>query len=141
MRKDILAQNKNIQEIIVMASIIEREVQTPEDMKLVSGVFWNRLKIGQRLQSDAPLSYILQDTNDQHSGKDLEFDSPYNTYRYAELPPGPIANPGVNAIDASIHPTMSDYNFFLTVNVDGIKKVIYSKNFEEHVKNRQKYGI
>ena len=141
MRQDITNQKKSINEIITMASIVEREVQVSSDMKVVSGIFWNRINIGQRLQSDAPLSYILKDKNDQHSGKDLELDSPYNTYKYAGLPPGPISNPGINAINATIYPKDSSYNFFLTVTIDGEKKVIYSKNFEEHVANRQKYGI
>jgi len=124
-----------------MASIVEREVQSAEDMKIVSGIFWKRIEIGQRLQSDAPLSYILNDNNDQHSGKDLELDSPYNTYKYAGLPPGPISNPGISAMKAAIYPKDSAYNFFLTVSINGEKKVIFSKNFEEHVANRQKYGI
>lgn len=141
MRKDILDQKKSINEIVIMASIIEREVQTLEDMKIASGIFWERLGDGQRLQSDAPLSYILNDKKDAHSGKDLELDSKYNTYKYVGLPPGPIANPGLNALTASIYPTASAYYFFLTTTKDGIKKVIYSKTFEEHVVNKRKYGL
>ena len=141
MRQDILKQNKTISESIIMASIVEKEVQTAEDMKIASGIFWKRIINGQRLESDAPLSYILQDNNDQHSGKDLELDSPYNTYRNIGLPPSPISNPGFNAISASIYPTISKYNFFLTVVVDEKKRVIYSATFEEHVANRHKYGI
>ncbi len=141
MRQDILKQDKSISEIIIMASIVEKEVQTAEDMKTASGIFWKRIASGQRLESDAPLSYILQDTDDQHSGKDLELDSPYNTYRNVGLPPTPISNPGTNAMAAAIYPTTSKYNFFLTVTIDGKKKVIYSATFEEHVANRHKYGI
>ena len=137
----ILKKNKSIGEIMIMASIVEKEVQTLEDMKIASGIFWKRISNGQRLESDAPLSYILQDTNDQHSGRDLELDSPYNTYRFIGLPPTPISNPGLNAISAAIYPTASKYNFFLTVTIDGKKKVIYSATFEEHVANRHKYGI
>jgi len=141
MKADIAKQNKSVEEIIIMASIIEKEVQTAEDMKIVSGIFWKRITSGQRLESDAPLSYILQDNNDQHSGKDLELDSPYNTYRNTGLPPTPISNPGINAISVAIYPMESNYNFFLTADVDGGKKVIYSKTFEEHVANRKKYGL
>jgi UPF0755 protein len=141
MREDIAQENRSIEEIIIMASIIEKEVQTAEDMKIASGIFWGRLASGQRLQSDAPLSYILEDTNDQHSGSDLELDSPYNTYKYAGLPPSAISNPGLTAIFGAIYPTASNYNFFLTVTIDGEKKVIYSRTFQEHVANRQKYGI
>jgi len=141
MKADIAKQNKSVEEIIIMASIIEKEVQTVEDMKIASGIFWKRMKNGQRLESDAPLSYILGDTKDQHSGRDLELDSPYNTYRNIGLPPTPISNPGLNAISAAIYPMESNYNFFLTANVDGGKKVIYSATFEEHVANRHKYGL
>jgi UPF0755 protein len=141
MRQDIKNQGKSIHEIIVMASILEKEVKTSEDMKIVSGIFWRRIKNGQRLQSDATLSYFLNDTNPQHSGKDLEIDSPYNTYRFKGLPPGPIGNPGLAGIQAAINPTDSAYNYFLTVVVNGESKVIYSKTFEEHVANRRKYGI
>jgi len=141
MRQDILKQDKSISEIIIMASIVEKEVQTAEDMKTASGIFWKRIANGQRLESDAPLSYILQDTNDQHSGKDLELDSPYNTYRNIGLPPTPISNPGINAITAAIYPTASKYNFFLTVTINGKKEVIFSATFAEHVANRHKYGL
>lgn len=141
MRLDILNQKKSINEIVIMASIIEREVQTAEDMKIASGIFWKRLADGQRLQSDAPLSYILNDKEDSHSGKDLEFDSPYNTYKYVGLPPGPISNPGKNALLGAIYPAETAYYYFLTTSKDGIKKVIYSKTFEEHVANKRKYGL
>lgn len=141
MEKDILSQNKSVGEIVTMASIVEKEVQTVEDMKIASGIFWRRIANGQRLESDAPLSYILQDNNDQHSGKDLTLDSPYNTYRNIGLPPTPISNPGINAISGAIYPTASKYNFFLTVTVDGEKEVIFSATFDEHKANRKKYGL
>lgn len=141
LRENIAGQNKSIREIVIMASIVEKEVQTPEDMKIVAGIFYNRIKNNQRLESDAPLSYILDDNKDQHSGKDLELNSPYNTYRNLGLPPGPIANPGLNAIQAAIYPELSDYNYFLTAAVNGEKKVIYSKTFEEHLANKKKYGL
>lgn len=141
MRQDIAGQNKNINDIVIMASIAEREVQAAEDMKIVAGIFWNRIATGQKLQSDAPLSYILDDKNDQHSGADLQTDSPFNTYLYLGLPPAPIGNPGLNAITAAIYPTASDYNYFLTATESGKKQVFYSATFEEHVANRQKYGL
>ncbi len=141
LRKEMERRNKTIKDIIIMASLAEKEVQTLSDMKIVTGIFWKRLEIGQRLQSDAPLSYILNDKKDQHSGKELELDSPYNTYRNAGLPPGPISNPGLNAITAAVYPEDSGYNYFFTVVVDGEKKVVYSKTFEEHVANKNKYGL
>jgi UPF0755 protein len=141
LREKVDAQNKTINDIVIMASIVEREVQSPVDMKTVAGIFWNRIDSGQRLQSDATLSYFLNDKIDQHSGKDLEVDSPYNTYRYSGFPPGPICSPGLNAIIAAIYFDQTDYNYFLTADVNGTKKVIYSVTFEEHVANKNKYGL
>jgi UPF0755 protein len=141
MRKDIASQKRTIGDIVTMASIIEREVQTLEDMKIVSGIFWKRADANARLQSDATLSYILNDKTDQHSGADLEINSPYNSYLFPGLPPGPIGNPGLNALLAAIYPQNSEYNYFLTATVNGEKKVIYSKTFEEHVANKAKYGL
>jgi UPF0755 protein len=108
---------------------------------MIAGVFQNRLEGQMLLQSDATLTYVLGDKEDQHSLKDLELDSPYNTYKYQGLPPGPISNPGLEAILAAINPQKSDYHFFLTVTESGSKKTIFSKTFEEHVANRMKYGL
>lgn len=141
LREEIIRQGKTIKEIVTMASILEKEVQTLEDMKIASGIFWKRISVGQRLESDAPLSYILDDNNDSHSGKDLEINSPYNTYRYAGLPPGPICNPGKNAILAAVYPEESPYFFFLTGKIDGTKKVLYARNYEEHLANKRKVGL
>src|SRR3990167_7175512 len=114
MRAEIKRRNKTIYEIVTMASIIEKEVRTPADMKIVAGVFWNRIKYGMPLQSDASLSYILDDKVGAHTINDLKIDSPYNTYKYPGLPPGPIANPGLNAIQAAIYPVYTEYNYFLS---------------------------
>lgn len=143
MRTDIKAQGRTIYQVVTMASIIEKEApinnQTGDnrDARIISGIFWDRLKIGQALQSDATLSYVLNDNNPRHSGKDLELDSPYNTYKYRDLPPGPICNPGLVAIEAAIYPLSTDYNYFLTP-LDK-REVIYAKNFEEHKQNKAKY--
>lgn len=141
MREDMTAQGKKTREIVIMASLLEKEVQTPADMKLVAGIFYNRLRIGQRLQSDATLSYALGDNDDQHSGAELDLDSPYNTYRNAGLPPGPISNPGLNALEAAVYPQISDYNYFLTATVSGQKKVFYARTYDEHLANKQKAGL
>lgn len=142
MRADIKKQGKKIYQIVTMASIIEKEAplnyQTGDDKdaKIISGIFWRRLKIGQALQSDATLSYILGDRNTSHSGKDLEVESPYNTYKYPGLPPGPICNPGTLAIEAAIYPTATSYNYFLTT---PDKKVYYAGTYADHLKNKYKY--
>ncbi len=143
MRSDIKAQGKTIYQIITMASIIEKEAPLDyttgddQDAKIISGIFWHRLKIGQALQSDATLSYILGDTNTQHSGKDLDNPSLYNTYKYPGLPPGPICNPGKLAIEAAIYPTPTNYNYFLTP--PDKKIVIYARTYAEHLQNKYKY--
>ena len=136
---EIKNQKKSLREIIIMASIIEKEAGKQEDMGKVSSVFWNRLKIGQRLQSDATLEYVLGTGKIQHSVKETQFKSPYNTYQVAGLPPGPVSNPGLDAIKAAINPTQSDYLYFLTDLAT--KKTIFAKTFEEHVQNKAKYGL
>jgi UPF0755 protein len=143
MRADIKAQGKTINEIITMASIIEKEApisyQTGklDDAKIVSGIFWNRIKSGQALQSCATLAYILGVNKPQYSEADTRIDSPYNTYQNPGLPPGPIANPGILAITAAIYPIKTNYNYFLTPS--GSKELIFSRTYDEHLRNKNKY--
>lgn len=139
--REVAAEKKSLLDVIIMASITEKEVITAKDMKLVAGVFENRLEAGMLLQSDATLSYILDDNIDQHSNEQLATDSPYNTYRYKGLPPGPVASPGLVAIKAALNPEKSEYMYFLTVTKDGEKATVFSKTFDEHVENRKKYGL
>jgi UPF0755 protein len=89
------------------------------------------------LQSDATLSYIFNDSKPTHSGEELEIDSLYNTYKYRDLPPGPICNPGLMAIKAAIYPAETDYYYFLTTR-DG-KAVYYASSYEGHLQNKYKY--
>lgn len=143
MRADIKAQGKSIYSIVTMASIIEKEApidyqkDNNRDARIISGIFWHRLKIGQALQSDATLSYILNDNEPSHSGSDLEVNSSYNTYKYRGLPPGPICNPGLLALEAAIYPIDTDYNYFLTPK--GKNTVVYAETYEGHLKNKYKY--
>lgn len=136
LREEIKKQNKTISEIITIASLIEKEVSGEKDMKIVSGILWQRLEIGQALQLDATLSYVLNDNKTSHSQEETEINSPYNTYRNKGLPPGPIANPGFTAIKAAVYPAKTEYNYFLTTK-EG--KIIYSRTFEEHKLNKAKY--
>jgi UPF0755 protein len=137
MRDNIRKQGKTIYEIITMASVVEKEVKKPDDMKIVSGIFWNRIKNGQPLQSCASLAYILGINKKQYTKADTEIISPYNTYKNQGLPPGPIANPGLNAINAAIYPTNTDYNYFLNRFDNG--ETIFSATYEEHLKNKNKF--
>ncbi|MEK7072379.1 MAG: endolytic transglycosylase MltG, partial [Patescibacteria group bacterium] len=94
-------------------------------------------KAGIALQSDATINYITGKGMSQPSYDDLKIDSPYNTYKYRGLPPGPISNSGLKSIEAVIYPTPNPYYYFLTTLDDGT--VIYSKTYEEHLKNKAKY--
>lgn len=128
----------SIFEVITLASIIEKESgNSQEDRLLISGVFHNRLNIGMALQSDATVNYITNKKTPSISQADTELDTPYNTYKYKGLPPGPIGNPGLNSIMAALYPKDTDFLYFLTDLKTG--KAIFSKTFEEHIQNKQKY--
>ncbi len=133
---EIKNQGKTIEEILTIASIIEAEVRTNKDRKEVADIFWKRLKIGMPLQSDATINFVTQSRRSRSSLEDLQVDSPYNTYKYAGLPPGPINNPSLDAILAAIFPTSNVYYYFLT---DKEGKVYYARNLDEHNLNRVKY--
>ena len=137
MKNDIKSQGKTIYEIITMASIIEKEVRTEKDMKTVSGVFWNRIKNMQALESCATLAYILGENKPQYSIEDTKIDSPYNTYQNRGLPPGPVCNPGIQAIRSAIYPEFTSYNFFLSRPDTG--ETVFSSSYQEHLRNKNKY--
>ena len=138
LREEIKKQKKTIHEIITMASIIEKEVQTSKDKKVVSGIFWKRIKEGRPLESCATVAYALKEDKWTYSRAEIEkAKSPYNTYLNKGLPPGPISNPGLNSIKAAIYPAKINYNYFLTD--PRTKKTIFSKTYEEHLQNRNKY--
>ncbi len=137
MRVSVASSDKSIHELITFASIVEKEVRSIDDMKVVAGLFQNRLDIGMLLQADSTIGYITRSGRDRSTFADLEIESPYNSYKYAGLPPGPISNPGINAIIAAIDPAETDYLFFLTNRTSG--QVYYGRNLEEHNKNRQLY--
>lgn len=128
---------QSISNVVTMASMIEREAANPRDRRLISGILWKRLEHGMPLQVDATVIYAWKRLNPQWSLgtrtrlslSDLKIDSPYNTYRVNGMPPGPIANPGLDAIRAALEPTESEYWYYLSPN-DGT--VRYSRTFEEH---------
>jgi UPF0755 protein len=126
LREEIKKQNKTIFEVVVLASIIEKEAGNSKDMKKISSVFQNRLEIGKALESDATINYITNTGRAQSTYEDLKVESPYNTYKYTGLPPGPISNPGIEAIKAVIYPEKTYYFYFLTKKEDGeaVKKRI-----------------
>ena len=135
-REEIKKQNKTVLEIIILASIIEKEAGREEDMKKVASVFLNRLAANHPLQSDATINYVIGEGRRKASYEDLQIDSLYNTYKYNDLPPTPICNPGLNAINAVVYPASTDYFYFLT---DPEGKAYFARTFEEHQRNRVEY--
>ena len=123
-------------EVITLASILEREANDEESMRMVSGILQNRLSIGMALQADATVGYVLDKPISELTPDDLKLDTPYNTYLYPGLTPTPIGNPGALAIDAVLHPTPSDYMYYITGN-DGV--FYYAETFEEHKRNVSNY--
>ena len=116
-------------EVVILASIIEREAGNEGEMGKVSSVFHNRLNIDMPLQSCATVQYILKERKSVLSVEDTKIDSPYNTYMYKGLPKGPIASPGKAAINAALYPETTDYLYF-KVTSDGV--TVFSKTLEEH---------
>lgn len=130
------------EQAIILASIIEKETGVADERKRVAGVFVNRLKKGMALQTDPTVIYAITMGKIEDKGmgplgrrllsKDLEFDSPYNTYKYPGLPPGPIANPGRASIEAALNPEQHDYIYFVA---DGTGGHLFAETLDEHNKN------
>jgi UPF0755 protein len=126
--------SSKLNDLITLASIVEREANTSEDRRGVAAVFYNRLRLGMKLESDVTVNYATGKT--QTLPSDLSIDSPYNTYKVAGLPIGPICNPGLDSILATLNPDQNDYLFFLA-DQNGV--VRYAKNLDEHNQNIEKY--
>lgn len=124
----------SMEEIITLASIIEKEAKFAEEKRKISSVFHNRLKKDMKLQSCATIQYILGKPKEILEESDLKIDSPYNTYLYKGLPPGPICNPGLDSIKAAIEPAEEDYLYFV-LGENG--RHIFSKTYQEHLKNKK----
>lgn len=126
-------------QIVTLASLVERETPRKDERPLVAGVFYNRLKRGGPLQCDPTVAYALElegrPVKVVHS-KDLQIDSPYNTYKYSGLPPGPIANPGEASLRAALAPATTDYMFFVANDNGGH---FFSKTLAEHNRNVARY--
>lgn len=129
-------KSRSFSDIVIIASLIEKETNTAEDRRIVSGILARRLSLNMPLQVDAVFGYIHQKRGYEPTREDLKIDSPYNTYRYRGLPPGPIANPGLNSLKAALEPAETPYLFYLTGR-DGAMH--YARTFEEHKQNRARY--
>ncbi len=130
-----------VRQLVTLASIVEKETANKDERPLVAAVYANRLRIGMPLQCDPTVIYAL-DRAGRYDGnltrQNLQFDSPYNTYRYPGLPPGPIASPGRASIQAAANPATVDYLYFVSRN-DGTHA--FAKNLDEHNRNVQKYQV
>ncbi|MBQ7477076.1 MAG: endolytic transglycosylase MltG [Selenomonadaceae bacterium] len=120
----------SLYDLTTLASLVEREVRYPEDRAIVAQVFLKRLKLNMPLQTDATLQYLLDEPKEDVTLKDTEIDSPYNTYKNVGLPPGPIANPGMESFDAVLNPANTDYLYFVA---DRQGHNHYSYTYDEHL--------
>lgn len=132
----VAASGHSLSDVVILASLVEREARSYETKRMVAGIMWNRIEIGMPLQVDAVFGYIYGRTTYSPSLEDLSIDSPYNTYQHKGLPPGPISNPGLASLTAAANPIKSDYLFYLTGR-DG--NMHYATTFAVHKVNRAKY--
>lgn len=141
LRQAAAARNLTVRQAVTLASIVEKETAKADERPLVAAVYATRLRIGMPLQCDPTVIYALAKAG-RYGGNihkdDLSFDSPYNTYRYPGLPPGPIASPGRASLDAAVHPADADFLYFVSRN-DGSHE--FARTLEEHNRNVQKYQV
>lgn len=121
-----------VHQALTLASIIKGETNLVSEMPTISAVYHNRLKIGMRLQADPTIQYLFADGWRRITYDDLKIESKYNTYKYLGLPPGPINNPGANAIMAALYPDKNNYLYFVANGKGGHK---FSKTYSDHLKN------
>jgi len=133
---DIKASGHSISDIVIMASLVEKEARTDVNRRIIAGILWDRLEIGMPLQVDAVFGYIFDRDTYSPSFSDLTTESPYNLYLHKGLPPGPIANPGLKSIQAVLHPTKTNYLYYLTGSDDLMH---YATTYAGHQSNQRKY--
>lgn len=136
LKDEIAASGRSLSDIVIMASLLEEEARLTDTRKMISGILWNRIKIGMRLQVDAVFPYIIGKNTFEVTRADLQVDSPYNTYKYKGLPIGPISNPGLSSIEAAVLPTESKYVYYLA-DMRGVTH--YSKTYAEHLRKQRLY--
>jgi UPF0755 protein len=141
LRGQAAARGLTVRQLVTLASIVEKETARPEERPIVAAVYSNRIRLGMGLQCDPTVIYALQKAG-RYDGNirrdDLMFDSPYNTYRYAGLPPGPIAAPGKGSLEAAASPADNDFLYFVSRN-DGTHE--FARTLSEHNRNVQKFQI
>nr|WP_042164822.1 endolytic transglycosylase MltG [Paenibacillus gorillae] len=136
--EDVLAERKlTLHQLLTIASLVEREVVVKEERAVVSGIIRNRLEKGMPLQIDATVQYLLDKPKERLMEKDLQVESPYNTYKVKGLPPGPIANPSLASIQAALYPEKTDYYYYVTKK-DGSQTHLFAVTYKEHLRNIEK---
>lgn len=125
-----------MQEVVTMASILEREAVVGEEMPTIASVFYNRMEIGMPLQTDATIQYALGEQKKRLSYDDLKIDSPYNTYTNKGLPPGPIASVSKAALEAAVNPADTEYIFFVA---KGDGSHVFSVDYDQFLKDKDDY--
>ena len=124
-----------VDEIVTLASIVEEEARVAEERPVIAGVYWNRLRQGMKLEADPTVQYALGSHRQRVLYRDLEVDSPYNTYLYAGLPPGPIASPGRASLEATLYPDSVPWLYFFATGEGG--RHTFSATFAEHNRKRR----
>lgn len=141
MRADAAAQGMTIHEVVTVASIVEREAAIGTERPIIAQVYLDRLEIGMRLEADPTVQYAIGTAENWWpvpTGDDLFFESPYNMYQNGGIPPGPIANPGIDSIIAVLYPADTNYVFFFAIGDTG--EHAFAVTWEEHQANIQRYG-
>ncbi|HET7692681.1 MAG TPA: endolytic transglycosylase MltG [Gemmatimonadota bacterium] len=126
---------RSVREIVTLASIVEEEARVKEERPVIAGVYWNRLRIGMKLEADPTVQFALGAHRQRVLYRDLEIDSPYNTYLYPGLPPGPIASPGRASLEATLYPDSVPWLFFFATGEGG--RHTFSQTFAEHNRKRR----
>ncbi len=136
LQADLESSERSLEEIVIMSSLIERETRTSDERPIVSGILWKRYDANRGLDVDATVRYILGKESGALTKEDLEVDSAYNTRKYAGMPPGSIANPGLASIRAALSPSETEYWYYLH-GKDGV--IRYAETNEEHNGNKVRY--
>jgi len=140
--KTIQDRGLNVEQVLTVASIVQREGKVKEELPIIASVYWNRINQNMILNADPTIQYALGKPGKwwpELTLDDLKIDSPYNTYTQAGLPPGPICSPGEDAIHAAVYPAQTDYLYFVAKN-DGSGGHAFAKTLEEQERNRVIYG-
>ncbi len=130
--KDDMPVKLSLAQVVVLASLVEREAQVASERSVIAGVYFNRLRKNMKLECDATVMYALGEKKDVLLYRDLEVDSPYNTYKYPGLPPGPIASPGMASLKAVLAPEMHNYYYYVRNDVKNDGSHVFTGTFQEH---------